>query len=104
VTLAIAFGVACAAICSGMAWSAGRRKLAVAIVVLIVAGEAYGLIATAERLIVSRPKRRCARVNNPDGEVDLLTLRDKYGVWCPAERRVPGPKIGRALADQNPDR
>jgi ABC-type glucose/galactose transport system permease subunit len=39
VTLAIAFGVACAAIRSGTAWSAGRRQLAVAIVVSIVAGE-----------------------------------------------------------------
>jgi hypothetical protein len=54
VTLAITFGVACAAICSGMAWSAGRRQLAIGIVISIVAGESYGLIATAERLIVSR--------------------------------------------------
>jgi hypothetical protein len=54
VTLAVAFGVACAAICSGMAWSAGRWQLAIAIVISIVAGEAYGLISTAERLIVSR--------------------------------------------------
>jgi hypothetical protein len=36
---------------------------------------------------------------DPDGEVDLLALRDKYGSWCPADRRVPGAKIGRALAD-----
>jgi len=48
-TLAIAFGVACAAICGGMAWSAGRHKLAVLLVTSIVAGEAYGLIVGAER-------------------------------------------------------
>ena len=36
---------------------------------------------------------------DPDGEVDLLALRDKYGAWCPADRRLPEATIGRALAD-----
>jgi hypothetical protein len=54
VTVAVAAGVGMAGILSGMAWSAGRRSLAVWLVVVIAAGEAFGFISTAERLIVSR--------------------------------------------------
>jgi len=53
-TLAIAGGVGLGGILSGMAWSARRRALAVWLVVVIAAGEAFGLLSTAERLIVSR--------------------------------------------------
>src|SRR5262245_58844797 len=54
VTMAVAAGVGMAGILSGMAWSAGRRSLAVWPVFVIAAGEAFGFISTAERLIVSR--------------------------------------------------
>jgi hypothetical protein len=54
VTGAVAAGVGMAGILSGMAWSAGRRSLAVWLVVVIAAGEAFGFISTAERLIVGR--------------------------------------------------
>src|SRR5262245_25272959 len=52
--MAVASGVGMAGILSGMAWSAGRRSLAVWLIVVIAAGEAFGFISTAERLIVSR--------------------------------------------------
>lgn len=53
-TLAIAFGVAIASICSGASWSAGRNMLAVWLVIAIIAGEGYNIIATAERLVSGR--------------------------------------------------
>ena len=54
VTIGVAAGVAAGSVFSGMAWSEGRQTLAVLLVVAIVAGEGYGLIATAERLITAR--------------------------------------------------
>jgi hypothetical protein len=54
VTISVAAGVAAGSVFSGMAWSEGRHALSVLLVVAIVAGEAYGLIATAERLITAR--------------------------------------------------
>jgi hypothetical protein len=53
-TIAVAAGVATGSVFSGMAWSDRRHALAVLLVVAIVAGEGYGLIATAERLIAAR--------------------------------------------------
>jgi hypothetical protein len=104
VTLAITFGVACAAICSGMAWSTGRRKLAVAIVISIVAGEAYGLIATAERLIVSR---EAARAPLREGQrehakaVQRLEAAQRAVAVAPTtSRRREDAKKAKADADQ----
>jgi hypothetical protein len=54
VTIGVAAGVAAGSVFSGMAWSDGRHALAVLLVLAIGAGEAYGFIATAERLIVAR--------------------------------------------------
>jgi len=53
-TLAVAFGVGLRAVFSGAAWAAQRYTLAIALVAAIVAGEAFGFMATAERLIASR--------------------------------------------------
>ena len=53
VTIGVAAGVAAGSVFSGMAWSDKRHALAVLLVLAIVAGEAYGFIATAERLIVA---------------------------------------------------
>jgi hypothetical protein len=54
VTIGVAAGVAAGSVFSGMAWSDGRHALAVLLVLAIVSGEAYGFIATAERLIAAR--------------------------------------------------
>src|SRR5262245_56454433 len=54
VTLAVALGVSFASVFATMAWDSGRRLLAPLFVVTILAGEAFNLLATAERLIVSR--------------------------------------------------
>jgi hypothetical protein len=54
VTIGVAAGVAAGSVFSGMAWSDGRHALAILLVLAIGSGEAYGFIATAERLIVAR--------------------------------------------------
>lgn len=50
----VAAGVAIAALSVGMIWAQGRRMLAAGMVVAIVIAEAWGFIATAERLVVAR--------------------------------------------------
>jgi hypothetical protein len=66
-TLAIAFGVACGSVFSGMAWSAERYSLAVLFVVCIVGGEAYGFMQTANRLIAASEKTQAPlRANEED--------------------------------------
>jgi len=53
-TIAVAGGVGVAAVFSGRAWSEDRATIAILLFIAIVAGEAYGLVATAERLIAGR--------------------------------------------------
>ncbi len=53
-TLAVAFGVGLGAVFSGAAWAARRYTLSIALVGALIAGEAFGFMATAERLIASR--------------------------------------------------
>ena len=53
VTLTIAAGVAVSALVIGTAWR-DRRGLAIWLVVAIIAGEAFGFLSTAERLIAGR--------------------------------------------------
>jgi hypothetical protein len=53
-TLAIAAGVGVGALCIGAAWEARRYGLALAIITAVVAGEVYGFVLTAERLITAR--------------------------------------------------
>lgn len=54
ITLAVAAGVAVGALAIGAAWGQRRRTLALAILVALLAGEAFALISTAERLIAAR--------------------------------------------------
>jgi hypothetical protein len=53
-TLAIAAGVGVGALCIGAAWAAQRIGLATWLVLAICAGEAFGFLSTAERLVVAR--------------------------------------------------
>jgi hypothetical protein len=54
VTIAVTVGLGFASVFVSMAWDADRRRLAVLFVITIIAGEAFNLIATAERLIKAR--------------------------------------------------
>src|SRR5262245_6359069 len=53
-TLAIAAGVATAALAIGGAWATRRRGLAAWLIATVIAGELFGLVMTAERIIDSR--------------------------------------------------
>jgi hypothetical protein len=67
VTIAVAIGAACGAVFCGKAWASGRRMLAVCFVLTLAAGEAFGFLATAERLIVSREAAQAPlRTNEED--------------------------------------
>ena len=80
-------GVAIAAVVIGSAWSAGRRLLAFNLVGCIVAGEAYGLITTAERLMAAR-------------EAAQAPLQAAAKIHAMASRRVADAAQGeRGLAD-----
>jgi len=99
VTIGVATGVAAGSVFSGMAWSEGRRKLAVLLVLAIVSGEAYGLIGTAERLIVGReaaqaPLRQLAADRaRAQGTLDAATVAlDGFPTST--------PRLERALRDK----
>jgi len=67
VTIAVAIGAACGAVFCGKAWASDRRMLAVCFVLTIAAGEAFGFLATAERLIISREAAQAPlRANEQD--------------------------------------
>ena len=58
VVLAVAIGVAVGAICIGRAFREHRFALGAAMVLCLVAGESYGLLSTAERIIAAREARQ----------------------------------------------
>jgi hypothetical protein len=94
--IAIAAGVALGAVIVGVAWSERRRSLAMLLVADISAGELYGLIATAERLIASReaaqaPLRLLA--NERTKAESRLTQAMADLAYLPAET----PRLTRAL-------
>jgi hypothetical protein len=63
--LALALAAMAAALVAGEAWRSGRRLLAWCLILCVVAGEGFGLIMGAERLLSAREERqRNAIVNN----------------------------------------
>src|SRR5262245_10174250 len=58
--LALALGAVAAALIAGEAWRSGRTILATCLVLSIVAGEGFGLIMGAERLLSAREERQRA--------------------------------------------
>jgi hypothetical protein len=97
VTLAVGAGVGMAGILSGTAWSAGRRSLAVWLVVVIAAGEAFGFISTAERLIVGREAAQALlRAAERDRTTAIERVRNAQTVLD----RLPttSPRLEAALA------
>jgi hypothetical protein len=74
VIMAVAAGVAISALVIGSAW-ADRRGLALWLIVAIIAGEAFGFLSTAERLIAGR-------------EAQQVPLRTQAVAYEKAARRV----------------
>ena len=56
--LALALGAVAAALVAGEAWRSGRRTLAWCLVLSVVAGEGFGLVMGAERLLSAREERQ----------------------------------------------
>jgi hypothetical protein len=79
VTMATALGVLCAAACIHRAWSAERRGLALFLGCCIVAGELFGLLQTANRLVAA-------------SEAHQAPLRDGLAQRDKATKRVEAAK------------
>jgi hypothetical protein len=104
VTMAVAAGVGLAGILSGMAWSVGRRSLAIWLVVVIASGEAFGFISTAERLIVSREAAqaplRIAEQHRAKALERLRSAQNALDGLPTTSPRLEAALIAKASADQ----
>jgi hypothetical protein len=103
-TLAVAGGVGLGGILSGMAWSAERRSLAVWLVVVITAGEAFGLLSTAERLIVSREAAqaplRLVEQDRTKGAERVAAAQGALDALPTTSPRLEAALVAKAAADQ----
>lgn len=84
--IAIAMGVGVGALAFGTAWSLKRRALAVWLVLALIAGEAFGFLLTAERLVNAR-------------EASQAPMREASAVYTMALGRVASAEDGKAAAD-----
>jgi hypothetical protein len=111
VTMAVAAGVAGGSIFGGMAWAANRRLLTAAFVVCIAAGEAFGFLQTANRLVAGTeatqaPLREHAeahakavkRVEDAKAAVDRLPTTSPRLTAALAAKAA----AGKAVIDQAP--
>ncbi len=80
VTMAVAAGVAGGAIFGGMAYAAGRRWLTASFVACIVAGELFGFLQTATRLVAGT-------------EATQAPLREHAEAYAKASKRVEVAKV-----------
>jgi hypothetical protein len=80
VTMAVAAGVAGGSIFGGMAWAAGRQLLTASFVVCIVAGEAFGFLQTANRLVAG-------------SEATQAPLREHSEAYAKASKRLDVAKV-----------
>jgi hypothetical protein len=86
VTMAVAAGVAGGSIFGGMAWAADRRLLTAAFVVCIAAGEVFGFLQTANRLVAGT-------------EATQAPLRERSETYAKASNRL---EIAKAAVDRLP--
>ena len=56
--IGLAAGVAAGSLAVGVAWEEGRRRIALCLLVALVAGEAWALLQTAERTIAHRDQQQ----------------------------------------------
>jgi hypothetical protein len=101
--MAIAAGVGIGALCVGAAWSAKRRGLAVWLCLAMLAGEGFGLLSTAERLIVNReaaqaPLRDAEKEHAKASERVQLAAAALAGLSATSPR-LEAAKAAKAIAD-----
>lgn len=95
----LALGVAVAAVAIGVTWGQGRRVLALFLGVALVAGEAFGLIQTGERLIAARADKDAVATKAADArkaaETALAAARAAEAA------AMTTPRLERAIAARN---
>lgn len=102
-TMAIAAGVICTALIVGAAWAAKRRGLAVLLAVFVVAGEAYGLLGTAERLVAQREEAqapaRVAQETFEKASQRVTEAETARGAITPTSDRLTAAVAAKSAAD-----
>lgn len=98
-TMAIALGVGVGAIAIGRAWNEQRKANAIWLLVAILAGEAFGFLMTAERLVVGREASQ-APLRAAQGEI--ARARDRVTSIERALQSIPttSNRLGAAEADK----
>jgi hypothetical protein len=95
-TLAIAAGVGSGALAIGSAWASDRKALAVWLVIAILAGEAYGFVSTAERLVVARESAQ-APLRAAGDAVTKAVTRVSNAEAAVTKAPETSPRLERAL-------
>jgi hypothetical protein len=97
--MAVAGGVGVASVFSGKAWTEQRPTIAVLLILAIVAGEAYGMAATAERLIAGREEAQAPLRGLAEDRARAQRHVDE-ATRAKADLPVSSPRLERALADK----
>jgi hypothetical protein len=102
-TLAIAAGVGIGALCVGAAWASQRAGVATWLVMAILAGEAFGFLSTAERLVVAREAMqaplRVAQEAFDKARARASAAAQAIGALPPTSPRLEAAQATKAVAD-----
>jgi hypothetical protein len=90
-------GVGFASVFASMTWDAGRCILASLFVITIIAGEAFNLLATAERLITSREAAQKPLLNDADAR-QRAEKRVEDAEAAVARSPITSPRLEKAWA------
>jgi len=101
--IAIALGVGVGALAIGSAWSAGRTILAFWLMAAILAGEAFGFMMTAERLITGRETQqaplRDAEITRAKAAQRVANAESALAAVPTTSRRLEKALVAKAVAD-----
>lgn len=96
---ALALGVAVGAVAIGLAWHHDRAFLAIMIAFALVAGEAYGLLSTAERMVAAREATQAdARSATAERQAAEARVRAATGALMKANENAAGEAAKRHCA------
>jgi hypothetical protein len=87
--IGLAAGIAVGALAVGLAWEEGRRRIALCLVVALLAGEAWTLLQTAERTLAHRDQQQ-------------VPLRDAADARVKAVERVKAAEAALAAVGETP--
>ena len=101
--MAIALGIAVGAVGVGAAWAQRRFAIAVGLIFALAAGEAFGLLMTAERIVASReaaqaPARALAKARTA-AESRLAAAERARNAFPGTSERLKQALVAKAAAD-----